>query len=71
MLNFKAKRLNLYPFYESFRDVQCVQIISEIYLLNIWWPGLDQEIQGGGDKSQTNVLDNLGLTRWHCDRAFL
>ena len=40
-------------------------------LLHLRWPGLDQQVEGGGDECEANVLDNLGLLRGNSDRPLL
>ena len=34
-------------------------------------PGLDEQVEGGGDKGEADVLHNLGLVRGHGDGALL
>ena len=41
------------------------------YLLYLGRPGLDQEVEGGGDEGEANVLDNLRLVRGNGDGALL
>ena len=41
------------------------------YLLNLGRPGLDQEVEGGGDEGEADVLHHLGLVRRHRDRPLL
>ena len=41
------------------------------YLLYLGRPGLDQEVEGGGDEGEADVLHHLGLVRRHRDRPLL
>ena len=41
------------------------------YLLYLGRPGLDQEVEGGGDEGKADVLHHLGLVRRHRDRPLL
>ena len=41
------------------------------YLLYLGRPGLDQEVEGGGDEGEADVLDNLGLLGGHRDGPLL
>ena len=41
------------------------------YLLYLGRPGLDQEVEGGGDEGEADVLHHLGLVRRHRDRTLL
>ena len=34
-------------------------------------PGLDEQVEGGGDECEADVLYHLGLVRGHGDGAFL
>ena len=34
-------------------------------------PGLDEQVEGGGDECEADVLHHLGLVRGHGDGAFL
>ena len=41
------------------------------YLIDPGRPGLDEQVEGGGDEGEADVLDNLGLVRGNGDGALL
>ena len=47
------------------------KILRINYLINPGRPGLDEQVEGGGDEGEADVLDNLGLVRGNGDGALL
>ena len=46
-------------------------MLSAMYRLNNSGPGLHEEVEGGGDKGQADVVDHLPLAGRHRHRALL
>ena len=66
-----------FPNYSSYPSVSKISqkglivTLTGGYLLNLGRPGLDQEVEGGGDEGEADVLHHLGLVRRHRDRTLL